>query len=72
MKSIRLLLASVFGLGLTLVLLWALGSQMRVARADPNIRYVAPTGTDDGDGCTASPCRTVQYAVNAASAGDII
>lgn len=72
MKSMRLLLASVFGLGLTLVLLWALGSQMRVARADPNIRYVAPTGTDDGDGCTSSPCRTVQYAVNAASAGDII
>lgn len=72
MKSRCLLLASVFGLGLTLALLWVLGSQPRVARADPNIRYVAPTGTDDGGGCTASPCRTVQYAVNTASDGDII
>jgi hypothetical protein len=72
MKPRRLILPSAVGLGLTLALLWTLGSQPRPARADPNVRYVAPTGTDDGGGCTASPCRTVQYAVNAATDGDII
>ncbi len=36
-------------------------------------RYVAPTGSDIG-GCTSaiSPCRTVQYAVDQAAAGDEI
>lgn len=36
-------------------------------------RYVAPSGSDVGD-CSfaASPCRTIQYAVNRASSGDTI
>lgn len=39
----------------------------------PRTRYVAPTGADIGD-CTspASPCRTIQYAVDQASSGDRI
>ncbi len=39
-------------------------------QGDPT-RYVAPTGNDSGS-CTnpAAPCRTVQYAVNQATAGD--
>ncbi|MGZ9233957.1 MAG: S-layer homology domain-containing protein [Anaerolineales bacterium] len=36
-------------------------------------RYVAPSGTDAGNcGSSASPCRTVQYAVNQAASGDRI
>jgi parallel beta-helix repeat protein len=34
-------------------------------------RYVSPTGTDAGN-CTVSPCRTIQYAVDQASAGDTV
>lgn len=44
------------------------------AHADgPTVRYVAPAGTDSGD-CTdpASPCRTIQYAVDQAGPGDEI
>lgn len=36
-------------------------------------RYVAPSGSDIGDcSFSASPCRTIQYAVNRASSGDTI
>lgn len=43
------------------------------ANASPTIRYVASTGTDQGD-CSLPelPCRTIQYAVNQASSGDTI
>jgi parallel beta-helix repeat protein len=34
-------------------------------------RYVSKTGTDTGD-CTASPCKTITYAVGQASAGDTV
>ena len=34
-------------------------------------RSVSPTGTDAGN-CSASPCRTIQYAVSQASSGDTI
>jgi parallel beta-helix repeat protein len=34
-------------------------------------RYVAPHGADTG-ACTAAPCRTIQYAVGQATAGDAI
>ncbi len=34
-------------------------------------RYVAMTGTDSGD-CSASPCRTIGYALGKAAAGDTI
>lgn len=35
------------------------------------IRSVAPSGNDTGD-CIASPCHTIQYAVNQATAGDTV
>ena len=37
-------------------------------------RFVAPTGTDTANDClaTASPCRTIQSAANAAASGDTI
>jgi hypothetical protein len=43
------------------------------ARAQVTTRCVATTGEDDGD-CTqaVSPCRTVQYAVDAASEGEVV
>jgi len=41
------------------------------AAAAGTTRYVSPTGTDAGD-CTASPCRTISYAVGQANADDTI
>src|SRR2546421_354677 len=41
------------------------------AGAAGSTRYVSPTGTDAGS-CTVSPCRTIQYAVGQASAGDAV
>ncbi|MBU0493268.1 MAG: DUF11 domain-containing protein [Chloroflexi bacterium] len=43
------------------------------AHANNTVRYVATTGSDSGD-CIApgSPCRTLQYAADQASAGDTI
>jgi hypothetical protein len=41
------------------------------AGAAGSTRYVSLTGTDTGS-CTASPCRTIQYAVDQASAGDTV
>jgi parallel beta-helix repeat protein len=41
------------------------------AGAAGTTRHVSPTGTDAGD-CTASPCRTISYAVGQANAGDTI
>ena len=45
-------------------------SPLHGSQGDPT-RYVAPSGTDSGP-CTnpAAPCRTIQYAVNQATAGD--
>jgi len=65
----RLFLALALGLGLTLGLLWLLGSQHSMVLADPGILYVAPGGDCGG----VTPCyATVQAAVDAASAGDEI
>lgn len=43
------------------------------AQAAATTRYVATTGTD-ADGCTsrANPCKTIQYAVDQANAGDTV
>ncbi len=43
------------------------------ARAAHTTRYVTPTGSDDLD-CTstASPCRTIQHAINVSESGDLI
>jgi hypothetical protein len=44
------------------------------AASTATTRYVATTGSDSGNDCTAqgSPCRTVQHAVEVASPGDVI
>ena len=40
-------------------------------RSDSHTRHVSATGVDAGS-CTASPCRTINYAVGQASAGDVV
>jgi uncharacterized repeat protein (TIGR01451 family) len=83
MNSRRFALVVVVGVSatLTLILLWMLsipGSQATAMPAPPlsnapALRYVCITGTNSGD-CTdsRSPCRTVQYAVDQASEGNVI
>ena len=60
-------------LAVALALLEAWGTGPLLAQAQGSIRYVAPTGADSGN-CThpATPCRTVQYAVDQASGDDEI
>jgi hypothetical protein len=55
------------------ICLAAVGSGAARVHAQPAIRFVAASGDDSGD-CTdpASPCATVQYAVDQATAGDEI
>jgi parallel beta-helix repeat protein len=63
-KMVRLHLTFVCAAVIALVMTAAAG-------AAGTTRYVSPTGTDAGD-CTASPCRTITYAVGQANAGDTI
>ncbi len=66
-------LVIVLGLSLTLVLVGTLHSGIAVtyAQCGTGIIRVAATGMDtSGCGCAATPCRTIQYAVNQASSGD--
>ena len=49
----------------------ALAAAAEPASAAPTTRHVAPGGSNTTD-CSASPCLTVQYAVDQASAGDTI
>ncbi len=46
----------------------------RVVHAAGTVRYVAPTGSDTGNDCSnpASPCATIQHAVDQANPGDEI
>jgi hypothetical protein len=66
-----------FSLALTLttcvLVVMALVVVSVAASAEGSTRYVAPTGMDSGS-CTDPdhPCRTVQYAVDAANAGDVV
>jgi hypothetical protein len=73
MKSKRLLLAFVFGVGLTLLVLATVSNQPTRAQGTCD-RYVL--GIDSGDTTDCSderhPCRTVQYAIDQASDGDVI
>ncbi|NIO71782.1 MAG: DUF11 domain-containing protein, partial [Anaerolineae bacterium] len=72
MKTKRLFISLILGLGLTLALLWLLGGALP-AYADPDILYVATDG-DDANDCSTIPnrCRTVQRAVDLAVTGDEI
>ncbi len=46
-------------------------AQTSVVAAAASTRWVSPSGADTGD-CTASPCLTINYAVDQATAGDLI
>jgi hypothetical protein len=66
-----------FSLTLLLPLLLLVGMALLLvgvaADAGGVMHYVAPTGVDSGN-CTdpGQPCRTIQYAVDAANAGDVV
>ena len=69
----RLLLALALGIGLTLLVSATMSNQPTRAQGTCD-RYVL--GIDSGDTTDCSdehhPCRTVQYAINQASDGDVI
>lgn len=71
---IRLVAALLAGALMVLFALMGLASHHSdSARAAPAIRYVSPAGTDTGDcSSAASPCRTLQYAVDQSNPGDEI
>jgi len=81
-SSMKIGLVLTLGLGLAFVVLWSLGGGPRLVTAAPaerslpaaaTVRYVKPGGTLGGICSTPeSACRTVQYAVDVASAGDEI
>lgn len=52
----------------------ALGMAGTAAASTPATRYVAPAGSDSGNDCLsqASPCATVQHAIDEAAAGDTV
>jgi hypothetical protein len=60
--------------GVLLLLALMSGSSPAQAAPIPDLLYVATTGNDFLNNCTSSatPCRTVQYAVDKAGTGDII
>jgi len=76
MKIKNISIALALGLGLTLALLGLLSSELPapvLAQSGTGTIRVATTGTDTpGCGSVGDPCRTVQYGVNQAAAGDDI
>ena len=58
------------GAGLAVLLAAVAGHGGTVLGAE-GTRFVSPGGSDTGD-CIAAPCASIQYAVNASNAGDII
>ena len=76
MKTKSLFFILILGLGLTSALLWLLGNHQipsALAQSGTGAIRVATTGADTlGCGSVATPCRTVQYAINEAVAGDNI
>jgi uncharacterized repeat protein (TIGR01451 family) len=81
-SSMKIVSVLAVGLGLLVVVLWSLGGGARWVTAAPvehalpaaaTVRYVKPGGTTGGRCSTPeTACRTVQYAVDVASAGDEI
>ena len=61
-------------LGGALILLGAVGAGLPAVQAQGTNRYVSSVSGSDSGGCTdpANPCRTIQYAVDQATAGDEI
>ncbi|MFN2271883.1 MAG: right-handed parallel beta-helix repeat-containing protein [Anaerolineae bacterium] len=77
MKTRRMTVALIVGLGLTMGLLLVLNSTAVLlvhAAPPPTYRYVATTGNDSLNDCKTStfPCRTVQHAVNVAGINNVI
>ncbi len=76
-RGLQVSLSFTLGLAALLLLLSVVAKQPPVSAApsapQAATRYVAPSGTDTGE-CTAqaSPCKTIQYAVNQAQDGDEI
>src|SRR5512145_2191467 len=66
-------LLGITGTLLVLGIMTQLGSTIQVAYA-AGPRYVAPGGSDSGNNCanSASPCATIQHAVDVADPGDVI
>jgi hypothetical protein len=64
--------ATLLGLVLTALALWLCAA--RPALAAPIVRYVAGTGADGSNDCKnlASPCRTIQHAIDVAASEDAI
>ena len=71
--AVPMLISLLLGVGLLSVFLW-LSSSTVTAAPQATTRYVATTGNDTGNDCTASnnPCKTIQRAVDVAQAGDTI
>lgn len=63
----------VFSVFVTLILSVVALYHLQIIYASGETRYVSVAGTDSGD-CTteASPCETIQYAVNQSSSGDTV
>jgi putative cofactor-binding repeat protein len=78
MNNLRLALPISIGICLAIALLHAAGQQANAARPmepafipSATVRYVAATGSDNGECSTPSfPCKTVQYAIDTAASGD--
>lgn len=73
MRKPSVLLAMVWTAGMTLAIIWLVTApRTRVQAAPAGVtRYVSTLGADSGD-CASSDCRTIQYAINQSSAGDLI
>jgi hypothetical protein len=71
-RAFYCIVAAGFGLALTTLVVWLCA--IRPVLAEPSVRHVAETGTDGGNDCTnpASPCRTIQHAIDVANAEDAI
>lgn len=71
MKRLFWWLAPGLGLGLIVITLGLLATPRYVVRANPDVRYVAPDGSD-GRMCdsVANRCRTIQWAIDVANPDD--
>ncbi|MBN1976768.1 MAG: right-handed parallel beta-helix repeat-containing protein [Anaerolineae bacterium] len=77
MRTRRITMALIVGLGLTMGLLLVLNGAAVLpvhAAPPPTYRYVATTGTDTFNDCrtSTSPCGTLQHAVNVAGSNNVI
>jgi parallel beta-helix repeat protein len=74
MKHMRLLLACASGMLLVLIILIVLNLDTATAAPSATYRYVLGNGGANTGSCTSpnTPCKSIQYALDQASTGDII